>query len=576
MRIQSAIMAAGSDSLPEFARGLGWSRALIYQYVSGRVLVQLDRLQQIADATGKPLEWFLSAEPNGERARAAELQGRLEQVQAEMATAQEALAAERGWRLGEEQRTRQSTVALLLELCRAQRRSGDAAALLETAARLLELARQADDPRAETTARTHLGHAWFLQGELPRAEESLRAALQTADPLPDPGAAAAIRQELLRVLLQSGHTAAARAEAVALAEADLWWPRWSGRVSLAAIAIQTGELTEAVAQLDAAEKIVRQADEPAARKLTAETYILSNRATLALAAGDYRRAGELSEALRSTAGRAGAMDQLREAELNLAVVALRRGEIGRATELLCLLAEWADLAGDARLRVLVTVFRSELARRCGHLKPAREWARAAVQEAVGLHQAQVLAEAELALGQAELEWDRVEDARDHLQRCVHAAADLQYTRVELQGRLGLSQLGAEDGVAGTDLRAEINRRGLADVRVEALLLQAQTLPAEAAEPLLAEAGERAHALAYFWPAHAALLQRARLCLDRDDAGGAEQFLQQAQALRRERAGREACPALTQAERTVSRRLPSASGPRRGSRSRSRNTQDVPE
>ena len=70
-RIQSAIMAAGFESLPEFAKKLGWSRALIYQYVNGQVLVQLDRLQQIAEHTEKKLEWFLVADPKATSAEAA-------------------------------------------------------------------------------------------------------------------------------------------------------------------------------------------------------------------------------------------------------------------------------------------------------------------------------------------------------------------------------------------------------------------------------------------------------------------------------------------------------------------------
>jgi len=116
VRIQSAIMAAGHDSLPEFARTLGWSRALIYQYVSGRVLVQLDRLQQIAHATAKPLEWFLAADPNGDATRDAEFSVRLDHAAAQVAATQEALAAERGLRLVDEQRTRETSTDLLLHL----------------------------------------------------------------------------------------------------------------------------------------------------------------------------------------------------------------------------------------------------------------------------------------------------------------------------------------------------------------------------------------------------------------------------------------------------------------------------
>ena len=64
-RIQAAVSEAGYPSLPEFAKSLHCSRALIYQYAKGDVLVQLDKLQQIARLCDKPVTWFLAEERNG-------------------------------------------------------------------------------------------------------------------------------------------------------------------------------------------------------------------------------------------------------------------------------------------------------------------------------------------------------------------------------------------------------------------------------------------------------------------------------------------------------------------------------
>lgn len=549
VRIQSAIMAAGYGSLPDFAREQGWSRALIYQYVSGRVLVQLDRLQRIAEVTGKPLSWFLAADPAGDTSRTTELQTQLTQ-------AREALADERGQRLAEDQRARRTSASLLADLCRAQRRNGDAAALLETGARLLELSHQDGNEREALTALLHLGHAWFLQGELPRAEAVLREALALAQRLDETSSLAAVRQELLRVLLQGGQTAVARAEAVALSYSEAWWPRWSGQVSLAAIAIQAGRPAEAAGALDTAEAVIAESDEPAARRLTAETYVLSNRATLALATGDYRQAGALSERLRTVAARAGVLDQIREAELNLALIAVRRGEVGRAAERLALLGDWADLAGDGRLRVLVQVFRSELARRCGDLQRARAEARLALAEAEGLKQAQVRLEAELALAQAEQELGRPDEAAYGLQACLETAANLQYSRAQLQARLLLAA-GTEPGApepAWPALAADLEQAGATDLALDLVLLRARALPADAARPLLADVATRARTLDYFWPAHAALLRLAGLSVEYDVVAAAS-YYEQARLLRKARVGRTACRAVSAAERAVRGLLP---------------------
>ena len=55
--IQQAAEEAGL-SLEALAREIECSRALIYQYVSGATLAQPDRIQLIAQRTGKPLLYF--------------------------------------------------------------------------------------------------------------------------------------------------------------------------------------------------------------------------------------------------------------------------------------------------------------------------------------------------------------------------------------------------------------------------------------------------------------------------------------------------------------------------------------
>src|SRR5205814_8184301 len=101
-RMKQAVRDAGL-TLDELARLIGCSRALIYQYASGASLAQSDRLQQIAQAVGKPLPWFFQeddGEPEPARATstAAEeqdaLQAERDRLAAERTRAEQRRAAD--------------------------------------------------------------------------------------------------------------------------------------------------------------------------------------------------------------------------------------------------------------------------------------------------------------------------------------------------------------------------------------------------------------------------------------------------------------------------------------------------
>lgn len=542
-RIQSAIMGAGFDSLPEFARQMGWSRALIYQYVSGRVLVQLDRLGQIATHTGKPLEWFLGSDPGGQASRAAEL---ALQAERQITGLKDELAAERELRLTQEGRGRAAELGVRAQLCRALRRAGEATGLVEAASAWLELARQAGDDRGVLEAQLQMGHAWFLQGEMARARDVLLEALQTAAERADEAILNSARQELLRVLMQAGQLTEARRVAGQLAEATLWWPRWSGRLSLAAIAAQGGDLAQARQHLEAAEAVIEGADEAADRRVLAHTYLLSNRVTVALIGGDYIEAAEHNEQLRSQAAQAGVSDQLRESELNRALIALRRGRLAEAREGLQRLEEWALLADDQRLRVLTQVFSSELLRRCGDLEGARQTAQVALDEATAVGQLHAQVEAALALGQAYRAAGRTDEARYHLQRAADQAAKLHLARLEWQARLLLSE--ADGAVETGEVREHLQRLGLEDLGVDAVVL--------GATDGLSAAVEQAGRLGYFWGEHAALLGLAEHTLARGESDEGAAYLTRACALSQTEGVCE-CPAVETAEAEMAARLADA-------------------
>lgn len=542
-RIQSAIMGAGFDSLPEFARQMGWSRALIYQYVSGRVLVQLDRLGQIATHTGKPLEWFLSSDPGAQASRAAELAF---QAERQVATLKDELAVERELRLTQEDRGRSAELSVRAQLCRALRRTGQATALVEAASAWLELARQAGDDRGVLEAQLQMGHAWFLQGEMGRAREVLLEALQTAAERADETVLNSARQELLRVLLQAGQLTEARRVAGQLADSTLWWPRWSGRLSLVAIASQAGDLAQAREHLAAGEAVIEGGEESADRRALARTYLLSNRVTVALLGGDYALADEHNEQLRSQAAQAGVSDQLRESELNRALIALRRGRLAEAREGLRRLEEWALLADDTRLRVLTQVFSSELLRRCGDLEGARQTAQVAVDEATAVGQPHAQVEAALALGQAYRAAGRTDEARYQLERAATQAAKLHLARLQWQARLFLAEADGATDVAA--VQGNLQQLGLEDIAVEAALM--------GAPDGLSAAVEQARRLGYFWGEHAALLQLTGQALTRGASAEGAAYLNEAQACSKA-AGVGECLAVDGAETEMAARLADA-------------------
>lgn len=139
-RIQSAIAHAGYPSLPAFAEALGCSRALIYQYVSGDVLVQLDRLTAIAELTGRAIDWFIVQDPGGAAGEIQRVQAQVDELASRCETLEAALARERGARIADAEAARRSLLEALQELCRAQRASGDMHGLTKSAARCAEIA----------------------------------------------------------------------------------------------------------------------------------------------------------------------------------------------------------------------------------------------------------------------------------------------------------------------------------------------------------------------------------------------------------------------------------------------------
>lgn len=435
-RIQTAIAQAGYSSLPAFAEALGWSRALIYQYISGSVLVQLDRLSEIAELTGRSLDWFITEDPGGASGEVKRLEKRVSELTARCEKLEAALGEERGGRIRDAEAARRTLLEALQELCLAQRQAGDMPGLMRSAARCEDVARAVADTGALMIAHLQTGHAALAIGRRDRAEEALRAALNLADFHRHERGTISARQELIRLMQAAGRLDEAREQADELATSVRWWPRWAARVALAAIDEQAGALKSAEQHLDAAAQVIFGEDRQDHYVAMAEVYLHSNRVNLALARGDYAEAARQSEVLETMAAEAQLPDQVREAVLNRAIAALRSGDLRCAEELLGRVRDWAAMSSNWRMAGLAAVFEAERLLRAGEAAQARRLAQQAIEMGDAAVNGQIVAEAELVLGLACLADGQTDDAAYHLGRCRDRADRLKLRRVEVAARLG--------------------------------------------------------------------------------------------------------------------------------------------
>lgn len=459
-RIQSAAASKGFPSLTALAEALECSRALVYQYVNGEVLAQLDRLSEIARLTDRPLEWFFADDPDSESARVTELQEQLTSCRGRCEELERALASDRDERLQQTRASRQALAAALQELCHALRASGAMRELMEAAVRWREVTGELGDTRAMAAADLHIGHAAYGLGEMQRAGRALDSALDEARACDHRAAELSARQERIRVWQAAGRLDQAREEAEGLAESEEWWPRWSAVITLAALAEQEGQLQTAREHLRAAEELIQEGSAEALD--TVRTYVQSNRTNIALAAGDYEEAMAAANEHYRLAAEAGLADQVREAILNRAIARLRSGQLEEAEELLTRLAELADHADDRRLRALADVFSAELLTRQGRLAEARRLAQEAIELANETGPGLAVAEGELALGRAFQADGMVDDAAYHLRRCEQRADRLGLARVRLQAQMLLA-LAEDDVTRLSELQDEARERGYRDL-----------------------------------------------------------------------------------------------------------------
>ena len=209
--IQQAAEAVGL-SLEALAKEIGCSRALIYQYVSGATLAQPDRIQQIAQRTGKSLLFFYGSDAD------ATSNGR-EQLEA------------------------------LQRLLTAQYAPADSAPTGHQR-QIISLAQQAGDIAAEANARLRQITTLLHLGEMARALTAIEQSAPFFQANQLTAHLRATEQNRGHALFALGRMAEAESCFQQLTQQGDWEARWQGLVSLAGIAEHRGAYREALNLLE--------------------------------------------------------------------------------------------------------------------------------------------------------------------------------------------------------------------------------------------------------------------------------------------------------------------------------------
>lgn len=370
-------------SLEALAREIGCSRALIYQYVSGATLAQPDRIQQIAERTGKPLIFFYGAD-----------------------SAPEGL---------------QDRIATLTTLLAAQSSSPDWNGAISTCEQLLALTHQAGDTRAEALLRLRLTGILLQQGDADRAmsvldqtwpilrSQQMTAQLLTAD------------QHRGHALLALGRADEAEACFARVAAADSWTARWQGLVSLAAVDEYRGRYHDAITRLDDAGRLAELAtDIHAARTL--QMYVAGNLANVHLACGDIAEATTHALRAQEIAMHLANQDQYLESLLTLGVCQRWQGDLPQSRVTLESAARWTRLLHDKGREAQALAELAQTLVETGRYDDARSHGKNALQLAIATSTRRAELRAQLALAQG---YGRAGMAQD---ACYHAAQALEISR----------------------------------------------------------------------------------------------------------------------------------------------------
>jgi len=407
-RIQAAIESAGYESVRSFAEALGCSRALVYRYIKGTTLPPLDVMQRIARLTNRRLPYFYVEGPDEED---------------ESSSGGEPVAAapsDSGRLFGRARADARQRADSLMRLGAALAAPPDHARAAATYAEVVELAGALGEPVLGARARLRGGNSLIQLGSFPEAIEQLEGALATFDASREVAGARACRQSLVSALQSTGQFALALEYAGRLVASEDAWTRWAAVLSLAAIYEQMGRIREAWAQLGRAEQEAASA-EGGEIGAFARTYVLANRANVAMAWGRYRAAARYARRAAECAREAGLPDQALEADLTYGLSLLRAGEVGSAHVHLDRTLRMAELSADQSRQAAALACLCEWYAAAGRLEEAREAGRTGLDMATRVRSAMPELFSALALSRSCLMSHLLSDAEDLAKRALHAA-----------------------------------------------------------------------------------------------------------------------------------------------------------
>ena len=446
-RIQRAAQRAAL-SIEELAGRIGCSRALIYQYCSGATLAQPDRLQQIARECGVPLTYFyadavsddpeIPAAPTGESA----LLPPTPAPQEVSARLQDSLRAAQ-------------------ELAAAQESPPDYRALAASCERILSLAAQVGDRKAQAQAQKRLGNAHLRVGDYPRAAEALARAVALAQEAEDAEDEAASRQSLGNALLAMGRIREARQQFTQIAGGAGWNGRWQGTLSLGCIHEMQGEYQAAMARFDEATAILEAARAEGAltegEVAEASLYVQGNIRNVYTDGGDFQAAAPLAERMASEAEARGNADQYLEARFDLAWLHFAVGRWRDARREFDGVIQLARFVGDQGRETLGRAWLGLFLAAAGDYDAAIAAGKDALALALSRGDRRAELYAQLALADAYAASHlREGEARYHTNQALAVTAALRHERGEIECRLRLSRLNAQSGELG-ELRDSANR-----------------------------------------------------------------------------------------------------------------------
>ena len=449
-RIQRAAQRA-AISIEELAGRIGCSRALIYQYCSGATLAQPDRLQQIAQECGVSLAYFYAETVSDDP---ADLTLPSDSALAAPALPPVPAPQEVSARLQDSLRAAQ-------ELAAAQENPPDYRALAASCERILSLAAQVGDRKAQAQAQKRLGNAHLRVGDYPRATEALLRAIGFAQEAEDAEDESASRQSLGNALLAMGRIREAREQFAQIAGGADWNGRWQGTLSLGGIHEMQGEYQAAMARFDEASALLDAARAAGALSdaevAEASLYVQTNTRNVYMDGGDFRAAAPLAARGLADAEALGNADQYLEARFDQAWLHFAIGQWRDARREFDGVVQLARFVGDQGRETLARAWLGLFLAAAGDHDAAIACGKDALALALSRGDRRAELYAQLALADAYAASHlREAEARYHCNQALAVTAALRHERGEIECRLRLARLSALHGEPG-ELRESANR-----------------------------------------------------------------------------------------------------------------------